>query len=423
MARGIHRLTAAQVRNAKTPGMVHDGAGLFLQVTYRPERDGEPAGVTKSWLLRYTAAGGNRRDMGLGSADAVSLADARTMASAALKLLRAGVDPIDQRKADRAASAVEAARAMSFREAAEAYMTAQSSSWKSVKHAKLWAASLEAYVYPALGALPVAAVDVTLVLRVLEPVWREKPETGSRIRQRIEAVLDWAAARGCRSKDNPARWREHLQHLLPSRAQPVKHHPALPFERVGAFMADLRNVNGLGAAALELCILTATRTTETLKARWSEFDLDAGLWVIPPDRMKAKREHRVPLPRQAVAMLRRLRAADPKGALVFPGQGTKTSLSGMAMLAVLKRMKRTDITTHGFRSSFRDWAGEMTNFPREVAEQALAHSLKDKTEAAYRRGDALEKRRQLMQAWADYCDHAAPVSGAVIPMRRERGEA
>lgn len=358
--------------------------------------------------------------MGLGSADLVSLADARVHAGFAAQLVRAGIDPIDRRKADRAASAAEAARAMSFRVAAEAYMKSQGAGWKSAKHAKLWAASLEAYAYPTLGALPVASIDVTLVLKVLEPIWAVKPETASRIRQRIEAVLDWAAARGCRSKDNPARWREHLQHLLPARSQPVKHHAALPFEEIAAFMVDLRKVSGLGAAALELCILTATRTTETLQARWDEFDLNAGVWTIPADRMKAKKVHRVPLSTQALALLGKLRAADPKGKIVFPGLGSGRALSGMAMLAVLKRMKRTDITTHGFRSSFRDWAGEMTSFPREVAEQALAHSLKDKTEAAYRRGDALEQRRRLMQAWADFTDQLQNQTKNIVLDHSER---
>ncbi len=412
----IHKLTAPQVRNAKTPGRLNDGAGLYLQTIAKPEKDGKPAGVFRSWVLIYTAPDGRRREMGLGSATTVALADARMAADAARKLLQGGLDPIEHRKAEKAAKALTAARALTFKEAAAAYMTAQSPTWKSAKHEKLWASSLEAYAYPQIGPIAVAAVDVGLVLKVLEPIWAEKPETASRIRQRIEAVLDWASVRGYRAGENPARWRGYLQKALPARAKPVKHHAALPFAEVSAFMSDLRKAEGLSARALELTILCATRTTETLAAKWSEFDLDAALWTIPAERMKAKRPHRVPLSKQAVKMLRLLRAADRRGVYVFPGLGTKRPLSGMAMLKVLQRMGRDDITVHGFRSSFRDWTGEATNVPREIAEQALAHVLGDKTEAAYRRGDALEKRAKLMQAWADFIDK--PPRGDVVAFER-----
>jgi integrase len=429
LTRAVQRLTAPEVRNAKKPGLLHDGGGLYVQITATAEKPDEPRSVTKAWLLRYTAASGKRREMGLGAFPGVSLSDARLAAERARKLLQAGVDPIEARKRERAAAAVEAAQAMTFRQASEAYMKGQAGRWKSEKHAKLWASSLEAYAHPLIGSLPVADIDVRLVLKVLEPIWTEKTETASRVRQRIEAVLDWAAVRGNRQGDNPARWRGHLQKVLPSRTElrPVKHHAALPYAHVGAFMRDLRKVESQGALALELCILTATRTTETLAACWSEFDLDAKLWTIPAARMKGtaetRRDHRVPLSGQAVAVLTKLRTgADRRAKYVFPGLGTKRPMSGMAMLMTLRRMKRKGLTVHGFRSTFRDWCADCTNFPREIAEQALAHSLGDKTEAAYRRGDALLKRAKLMQAWADFCDRESKL-GTVVPMQRKAADA
>jgi integrase len=425
----LYRLTATEVRNAKVPGFVHDGGGLFLQVAARSPKT-DPAGVSKSWVFRFTSPtvltnSGKRmrREMGLGSADRVTLGDARRLADAARKVLSEGDDPIERRKAVQLAriDAAEAARrAITFRQASERYLDAQRRAWRTEKQAKLWAASMAAYAYPVLGEVPVSAVDVGRVLEVLEPIWFEKPETAARIRQRVEAVLDWAAVRGHRAAENPARWRGHLEKTLPARAKPVRHHPALPYEQMAAFMKALRAIQGSGALALELCILTASRSTETLNARWREFDLEAALWTIPADRMKAKRAHRVPLSAQAVALLARLKqAAHPGADLLFPGQGTGRALSGMSMLAVLRRMERTDITVHGFRSTFRDWAGEVTNFPREVAEAALAHVLPDKTEAAYRRGDALEKRRLMMQSWADFCER----EGAVVSLHEHASRA
>lgn len=422
-SRGKHRLTDKQARNAKRPGLLHDGAGLYLQV----EAGADDDTPRRSWLLRYQSPTGKRREMGLGSLEKVSLATARDLADVAKAQAGRGIDPIEQRKKDRADAALEAARGITFRQAAEAYVKAHSSSWRNDKHRAQWTATLETYAYPILGALPVAKVDVGLVLRVLEPIWTEKRETASRLRGRLETILDWATVRGYRSGENPARWRGHLQMALPRKSKAVKHHAALPFAQLGAFMEDLRAVDGLGAVALQLCILSATRTTETLSAQWSEFDLDAALWTIPAERMKAHREHRVPLSRQAVKLLRQLRkAAPPKARYVFPSATAKRSaqrpLSNMAMTMTLRRLGRGAITVHGFRSTFRDWAGEHTNFPREVAEAALAHTVKDKVEAAYRRGDALQKRRQLMQAWADYCDRPA-AAGSVVALKRKRGDA
>jgi len=395
----------AKVRAATEPGLVHDGGGLFLQVT-----TGEATArdrVRRSWLFRFTAPSGKRREMGLGAVDAVSLARARELADSARALLATGTDPIEHRKTLRTRNQ-NTPRVITFREAAQGYIGAQAASWRNARHAKLWVNTLVTYAYPTLGGLPVEQVDVTRVLGVLEPIWSTKPETASRVRQRIEAVLDWAAVKGMRSGDNPARWRGHLEKALPARSalKPVRHHPALSSSDLPAFMRDLRATTGDGAHALRLCILTVVRTSEVLAAPWSEFDLDQGIWTIGVERMKARRPHRVPLSRQALELLRVRRAAALRSAAyVFPGQGTGSRpLSGMSMLAVLRRMSRSDITVHGFRSTFRDWVSDATEFSRETAEAALAHSLGDKTEQAYRRGDSFEKRRALMQAWADFAD-------------------
>jgi integrase len=296
---------------------------------------------------------------------------------------------------------------MTFRQCAEAYMAAHEASWKNAKHRGQWVSSLIHYAYPVFGGLPVQAVDIGLVMKVLDPIWQSKTETASRLRGRIETILDWATVRRYRSGENPARWRGHLDKLLPARAklQKVQHHTALPYAELPGFMAELRAQSGMGARALEFAILTATRTSETLNARCSEIDLDRRVWTIPVERMKAGREHRVPLSSRAVALLKSLRHKDmdPDGLWVFPGSAPGKPLSSMAMLMTLRRMKRGDLTAHGFRSTFRDWAAERTNYAREVAEASLAHTLGDKVEAAYRRGDLFEKRAHLMDAWAKYC--------------------
>jgi integrase len=419
---GKHKLTALQVRNARTPGRFGDGAGLYLAVTPAQGSTAEknPESVNRSWLFIFTAPDGRRREMGLGSVDIVSLADARDLAEAARKLLTGGVDPIEARKAARAEAAFNRQRVLTFREAAEAYVKANKSKWTNEKHAGQWTATLETYAYPKLGKLGVGAVDVGAVLSVLEPIWSEKPETASRLRGRIEQVLTWATVRGYRQGENPARWRGHLSEVLPERGKvrKVQHHAALPVAELPAFMAALRKQEGMGALALEFAILTAARTGEVIGAPWAEIDLEAKVWTVPAERMKGGREHRVPLSTQALAVLDKVRPLSGKG-WIFPSPNKRKHLSNMAMLATLKRMGRADLTAHGFRSTFRDWAGDLTGFPREVAEAALAHVVGDAAEQAYRRGDALQKRSKLMQAWADYADR--PASGAVVSMKRQRG--
>jgi len=294
---------------------------------------------------------------------------------------------------------------MTFDKCAAAYIEAHKASWKKGKHAEQWRGSLRNYASPVFGSSPVQAIDLGLVMKALEPVWRTKSETASRVRGRIEAVLDWATVRGYRKGENPARWRGHLDKLLPARSkiQKVEHHPALPYHEIAEFTAVLRGQEGIGARALEFLILTAARTGEIIGARWDEVDFEEKIWVVPAARMKAGREHRVPLTGTALAILKQMNGIR-EGDFVFPGGKKTRPLSNMAMLAVLKRMGRSDLTAHGFRSTFRDWAAERTNFPREVVEMALAHTIESKVEAAYRRGDLFQKRRQLMEAWARFCD-------------------
>jgi integrase len=307
---------------------------------------------------------------------------------------------------------------MSFGECARKYIDAHSGKWKNPKHRDQWVRTINTYANPVIGELPVATVDTSLVLRVLEPIWKTKTETATRLRSRLERVLAWATVRELRTGDNPARWHNHLDQLLaaPSKAKRVVHHPALSYAEVPAFLIDLRSLEGVASRALEFTILTAARTGEVIGARWREFDLDAKLWIIPKERMKAGKEHRVPLSPPVMALLKRLPEV---GDFVFPGQKEKTPLSNMSMLTLLKRMERQDITVHGFRSSFRDWAAESTNYPREVCELALAHGIEDKVEEAYRRGDLFEKRRKLMSDWATYCNRSEKPA-VVIPMRRAK---
>jgi integrase len=369
------------------------------------------------WLYRFQLHG-RRRDMGLGPTDLYSLAEARQKALEARKLVAQGVDPIEARQTKRFAAAIETAKGMTFRACAEAYINAHRSGWRNPKHAAQWPATLDAYAYPHFGSLPVQAVDVGLVLKAVEPIWTEKPETASRVRGRIESVIDWATARGYRAGENPARWRGHLENLLPprSKVRRVEHHAALPYGEIAAFVADLRQQEGVGARALEFAILTAARTGEVIGARWDEINIDEKLWTVPAERMKAGKEHRTPLSDAALAIVEKM-AAIRQGDHVFPGGKAGRPISNMAMLMTLRRMKRDHLTAHGFRSTFRDWAAERTNFPAEVAEMALAHVVGDKVEAAYRRGDLFAKRRQLAEAWAKYCA-APPPKGDVIAIRR-----
>jgi integrase len=386
------------------PGRYGDGGGLFLFV-----RSAESA----FWVFRYTRAG-RMREMGLGRArgkEAVPLAKARDKAVDLRRLLQAGVDPLAEKAARAEAKAAEVAAearaAITFRQEAEAYVAAHSPGWRNSKHLAQWKSTLNAYAYPHIGDLPVADVTTDHVLEVLQPIWQAKPETASRLRGRIESVLVAATVKGLRTPgNNPAAWKGHLDQLLVSRSKlaPVEHHAALPHGELPAFFLRVQAADGLGARALELAILTAARTTEVLNAVWAEIDLEAAapIWIVPAARMKARREHRVPLSSAAVALLRKL-ATVRQGEFVFAGRREKTPLSNMAMLMALRRLGREDLTAHGFRSTFRDWAAETTNFSSEVVEMALAHTVGDKVEAAYRRGDLLAKRRDLMEAWGTFC--------------------
>jgi integrase len=450
MARKSERLSEASIRRA-TPGMHRDGAGLYLQVTV-----GIDQSLRRSWIFRFAttekerqAGYGRERQMGLGSVDELgqlrrarlqriaddciarneklpkglkllesiprlSLDEARELAAECSRLRKEGIDPIEARDRERLAKRTQAqlaaAKAVTFDECSEKFIAAHRSSWRNAKHRAQWSSTLKTYVSPVFGKLPVQAVDVALVMKALSPIWNEKPETASRLRGRVEAVLDWAKTSGYRQGENPARWKGHLENLLPrrSKVRAVKHHPALPYAEVGAFMAALRGRAGIAARALEFAILTAARTSEVLGSRWDEIDLQQHLWTVPAERMKASKEHRVPLSTAAITLIKKLAKA-PEGPLVFPGaDGTK--LSENAMLALLERMGHGDITVHGFRSTFKDWATEKTNFPNIVSEMALAHTIDDEVEAAYRRGELLNKRRKLMEAWAQYC--AKPVKAA-----------
>jgi integrase len=355
--------------------------------------------------------------MGLGSADAISLAEARKRAAECRRLKAEAIDPIEARRLERKEAEMEAARSITFKACAEAYMEAHRPSWRNDKHAAQWASTLATYAYPVFGNLPVQDVDTSLVFKALKPIWVTKHPTATRLRGRIECVLDWAKAKGNRTGENPARWRGHLDNMLPrfSKARTVQHYKALPYGEIGSFMEQLRGQDGSPAHALELLILTATRTSETLKARWREIDLEAGVWTIPPERMKAGREHRIPLSSAALSLLKslpRVRECD----YLFPGAKLDKPLSNMAMLALLERMGFSHITAHGFRSTFRDWAAEVTSYQQEVAEMALAHTISNKVEAAYRRGDLFEKRRGLMEAWARQC--ATPRSAKIVELHQ-----
>jgi integrase len=394
-----------EVAKLYKPGYYCDGMGLYLQVS----KTG-----SKSWIMRYTLAG-KSCEMGLGSCLTFTLAEARHRATAQRKLLTDGIDPLATKRGNLLIKRLADANVITFDKAAAAFIEANSPAWRNAKHGDQWRNTLATYASPVIGALPVSKIETSHVLRILSPIWSTKTETATRVRGRIEKVLDWAKVQGYRSGDNPATWRGHLSEVLPtpSKVADAGHHAALPWMQMGAFMATLRAAQGAGARATELIILTATRTSEVLNAKWTEFDLDAALWVIPRERMKGFREHRVPLSESAVRILRE---QPHLGEYVFPGK--KGALSNMACLQTLKRMGRGDLTVHGFRSTFRDWVSESTSYPRDVAEMALAHAIEDKSEAAYRRGDLIEKRRALMSDWAAHCA-AVHASGDVVAIREK----
>lgn len=412
------KFTALSVKHLKRPGKYADGRNLYLQVR-QSTRPGQTDTVTKSWLFRYRKFGKDTW-MGLGPYPDITLKEARELATRERRKLLHGIDPLADKRERRIAARVNAENQLSFGECAELYIESQAPGWSNPKHVAQWRSTLKNLAGPVIGRLPADQIDTQLVLRCLEPIWTTKTETASRLRGRIESVLDWATVRGYRSGDNPARWRGHLDKLLPrpSQVARVKHHSALPYVEIGQLIQALRGATGTATRALEFTILTAARTNEVIRAQWAEFDRSRCVWVVPAERMKSKREHRVPLSGPVVDLLESMRGKDPL--YVFPSHRPRTHLSNAAMMQVLRRMGRKDITVHGFRSTFRDWCAESTNYPGEVAEMALAHVLRDKTEAAYRRGDLLEKRARLMADWARYCDRPSQPA-AVLAIRQPSG--
>lgn len=411
MPKKIEELSPLAVSRLSAPGLHNVGgvAGLHLQIV----------GNARSWILRATV-GTKRRDIGLGGYPTVTLAEARQKARQARESIREGVDPVLARKSARSALIATQAGAITFSEAARQFIDAKSVEWKNVKHGQQWVNTLETYADPIIGKLLVADIRQEHILKVLQPIWKTKTETATRLRGRIELVLDWATVAGFRQGDNPARWRGHLEVLLPKPGKIAKvvHHEALPIDELPAFMVELRKHEGTGAQALELLILTATRSGEVRGATWSEIDLDATTWTIPAARMKANKEHRVPLSKQAINLLQKLPRIEGTD-LVFPGRKDNKTLSDMTLTALMRRMG-TEAVPHGFRSVFRDWAAERTNYPHQLAEMALAHTIGNKVEEAYRRGDMLAKRAQMMSAWATFCDKPISVkSGQVVPMRKK----
>jgi integrase len=346
--------------------------------------------------------------MGLGGYPKLTLAKARLARDAHRNKVKAGIDPLDEKRKVKEEAARERrdleVKEMTFRICAEDYIDLRESSWSNRKHASQWRNTLETYAYPYIGDLAVTDIDSEHVLTVLKPIWLEKTETANRVRNRIEAVLDYAATLKYRPNENPARWKGSMANLLPSpsKIMDVKHHSALPYEELPAFMVDLSTANGSAAKALILTILCATRTSETLNATWAELDLERKIWTIPKSRMKKGKAHRIPLSKVSIRLLKQLNPGEP-GDYVFPGMKARKPLSNMSMTNVLRRMNRGDITVHGFRSTFRDWLAEKTNHSWRAAEAALAHKLKDSAEAAYQRGDLLEKRIEMMETWANYC--------------------
>lgn len=408
MGRKAEELGALAVSRIKDPGLHFVGgvAGLALQV--------EATGA-RSWILRYMIAG-RRRDMGLGGFPDVTLASARELAREARLKIKGGQDPIEEGRKARSALMASRAKNVTFKACAEAYIEAHGPSWKNAKHRAQWSATLETYAYPHFGELLVRDVELPHVLAALKPIWTTKTETATRVRGRIESVLDWATTQEYRTGLNPARWKGHLSNMLaaPQRVAKREHHKALAIDAMGAFMKTLRAAPELSARALEFGILTAARPGETRGAVWDEIDLAAGIWQIPGERMKAGKDHRVPLSPQVVKLLQALpRFTDNN--LVFPSPRGKM-MSDMSLTALMRRLD-VNAVPHGFRSTFRDWAAERTAYPGDMAEMALAHTISDKVEAAYRRGDMFEKRRRMMSDWADFCDKVAPTAGQVVPMR------
>jgi integrase len=410
------KLSAKRVESVTEPGRYGDGDGLWLQVTKIGDN------TTKAWIYRFMLDR-RARHMGLGAFPLFGLADARKRRDDAAKLIADGIDPIEHRNAQKAAIAAENAKALTFKECGEDYIEAHKSGWKSAKHEEQWRATLETYVYPVIGRLQVGDVEQSHILKILKPMWNTKTETASRVRGRIEKVLDRAKALKLRKGENPARWIGNLDQLLPAKSQvnPVRHHPALPYRDLPSFMEKLRARHGFSAKALEFTILTVARTNDTIGAKRSEIDGQEKLWTIPAARIKGKKGHRrrdhvVPLSDAALSILKDL-PTDVD--YVFPGESEGGGLSNMAMAEMLKAMGYSgDVATvHGFRSTFKDWCSEQTAYPNELSEMAMAHTVSDKVEAAYRRGDMREKRRRLMDDWAEFCASKPADANNVVPIR------
>lgn len=404
-------LTEMKVKYAK-PGYWLDGDGLYLQVS---------ESGSKSWIYRFQL-NGKRREMGLGSLSAVPAKDARRVAAEARALVHDKIDPIEYRRQQAAAAEELAAQAASgtvtFKAVALEYIKANRAGWKNAKHASQWENTLATYAYPVMGEKPVGEIDTALVLEVLNPIWLTKTETAKRLRGRIEQILSYARVKGYRKGENPAAWRGHLDNVLPKpgKIAPHKHHPALPYDEMSGFMVKLREVSGVSPLCLEFVILTACRSGEALGAKWSEIDEEKGVWTIPAKRMKGRREHRVPLSEAALAVIERARILR-QNEYVFPGVRSGKPMSDMSLLMLLRRL-HPGITAHGFRSSFRDWTAEVTHYPGDLAEMALAHTVANKVEAAYRRGDMFEKRRQMMTDWAAWCEQKKAYN--VRPIRSKK---
>lgn len=408
MGRKAKDISPLALSKLKDAGMHFVGhvAGLALRVSDTGAR---------SWILRIMV-GGKRCDIGLGAYPSIGLSVAKDLALGMRQQVKNGINPLEAKRVAQSRLRLEQASFMSFKQAAEGYISAHRTGWKNPKHAAQWESTLNTYAYPVIGNLHVKDVAVDHVLKVLEPIWVEKTETASRLRGRVEAILDWAKVRGSRTGENPARWKGNLEYLLQAKdnISPVKHHKALDWKDCPEFVQKLRAVEGMSARALELCILTNCRSGEVRGALWSEIDLGRAVWVIPAHRMKKKKEHRVPLSPSALALLKNVGQQDD--GLVFSGD-TGKPLTDMALLMVLRRMQ-VDVTVHGFRSTFRDWAGETTAFPREVIEHAMAHNLKDKSEAAYARGDLFTKRAALMKAWSEYLKNTSSM-GEVVSINKQ----
>ena len=407
MARIKDKLKVKRINSIKEPGKYSDGGGLYLQVS---------KSITKSWLFIYKRDG-KKHELGLGSLDARSLAKARDEATKYRELLAEGIDPLTEKRKAKQDGELTKALTKTFKQCAEAYIDSKKHEWSSASHAKQWENTLRDHCYPIIGELSVAAIDHHLIMRCLEPIWLTKTVTANRVRGRIESILGWATVHGYRTGENPARWHGYLDNLLskPSKVQSVKHHPALPYGEMHPFMEQLSHQDSTVARCLEFTILTAARTDEALGAVWSEIDFDAKIWTIPAERMKADKEHKVPLSDKCMSLLNKMNSLRLND-FIFPGR--RNGLSSNTMRKLLARMDRKDITVHGFRSSFRDWAAESTkHYPENVLDMCLAHTIKNQAEAAYRRGDLLEKRFIIMNDWAEYCYTERGAADNIVQLR------